>query len=765
MCNVTGHPRIPRRRGATAIVAILFLSVMTTLAVAIYASTTMNMETSANLAHVERARALAESGLHWQAYRFVHMDRPHTLLGKVDGAVATTLWPSIKASMQADLNTMALTAERGINDFGSYITTKPISFDGTNDRFTIRVNAPVVDPVDGEPKMLVTSTATSQGATRSISMRFSVTKKVKYAVVGKVPIQLGRNTIVEGPVGMATANKYPPILMLSDFMHFDTALKNSIIAWNAFLEGNSTINGVSIKNHNGYDNRISVNNTVEYQAATNAGYADTNGDSYIDEYDLFLKRFDVNHDGAVDKEEFRKPFTTQLYDENLFAAIDSLGAPMNPGDPTRVGYQDGKIDNSDGYAKLRGQIALATTAGAWQSNLSASGQTINDMIQGAVIPEDPNDVPVKFAATQEDIFDLAPENFEQCALNFKAKTGAAGGTTKRVTGTIENTILSAADLSYVPAHVSITAAGQTGFTVGQVVAKTDFDAANAAAQAAGKTKATSVTAPTTADEHTPYGSTTWQATYRRPVFRKMHFKNVQIPKGLNARFDDCTFEGVTFVDMQRDITTSSGAVTTNKDDGMSWSQRKLSGDTFSKDKPLLASGTPPTGTTITEGSKNGNNIRFNNCNFKGPLVGPYATAYTHFSNSWEFTGATLFNNVVDQTATIVAPQTNMEMGSFTDPSMAPSTLVGVVVAGNIDIRGTSTIDGSIIITGDGAGNTTLAYFGANDADTDAGANPEGGYGRLNIRYNPNRALPDGIDVAVDLLPDIDSYKEGVAYGS
>ena len=66
------------------------------------------------------------------------------------------------------------------------------------------------------------------------------------------------------------------------------------------------------------------------------------------------------------------------------------------------------------------------------------------------------------------------------------------------------------------------------------------------------------------------------------------------------------------------------------------------------------------------------------------------------------------------------------MGSFTDPGKAPSTLVGVVVAGNIDIRGNSAIDGSIIVTGDGAGNTTLAYFGASDADTNAGANPEGG---------------------------------------
>ena len=84
----------------------------------------------------------------------------------------------------------------------------------------------------------------------------------------------------------------------------------------------------------------------------------------------------------------------------------------------------------------------------------------------------------------------------------------------------------------------------------------------------------------------------------------------------------------------------------------------------------------------------------------------------------------------------------------------------MVVAGNIDIRGTSVIDGSIIVTGDGAGNTTLGYFGPSDGDTNPSAMPEGGYGRIDIRYNPNRALPDGINIAIDVLPDTDSYKEG-----
>jgi hypothetical protein len=101
------------------------------------------------------------------------------------------------------------------------------------------------------------------------------------------------------------------------------------------------------------------------------------------------------------------------------------------------------------------------------------------------------------------------------------------------------------------------------------------------------------------------------------------------------------------------------------------------------------------------------------------------------------------------------------MGSFTLPDAAPSKLTGVVVCGNIDIRGTSIIDGSVVVTGDGAGNTTLGWFGPSDASTDPSSPmPEGGYGRIDIRYNPYRSLPDGINMSVDFTPKLGTYLEG-----
>jgi hypothetical protein len=701
-----------RKRGVVAVLAMLFLMLMVTLSLAMVSLSTSNLQSASNLGDAERARATAESGLSWQAFRFLRMARPKSTAGKIDLDVATALWPALKTSIQNDFKTLSNTSEQTLTDNGSSLISNAISDGSTGGTFTIHIDQPAVDASDpmAEPYLLVHSTGQYGEATRTVSMRFSMSKKIKYAVVGKVPIQLGRNTEIEGPIGMGTAAKYPPILTLSDFRHLTTSLKNKIDAFNDYMQGTTTVNGVKVANHAGYDNRINVNDTWEYTRAQNAGYRDVNGDKYIDEYDLFVKEFDKDGDHAISKSEFTNPSNGKLYDQNLFDAMDSTGAPMFAGDITREGYQDGVIDNYDAYAKVSGSVTMATTASAWQSNLG-SGTQINDVMTGPIVPDN-GEQAVKFGVTSSDMFDLSPSNFEECVANYRAKTGSAAGTTKKTSTVIENATIGATDAN--------------GGTV---------------------------------TEKTPYGTTTYQATYKRPVFKNMTFKNCIIAKGTNALFDNCTFQGVTFVDMTHDITTSAthsgGTVVTDKDSGMTWSQRmkKVSGSTpsFSKDTTLAS--------TNSYGFADGNNVRFNNCTFNGPLAGTDATAYTHFTNSWEFTGSTMFDNQADDTATIVCPNTNIEMGSFTDPAKAPSKLVGVVVAGNLDVRGTSIVDGSIIVTGDGAGNTTLGYFGPSDGDTDPSAMPEGGYGRLNIRYNPYRALPSGINIAVDVLPTSGTYSE------
>jgi Tfp pilus assembly protein PilX len=726
-----------RRRGTIAVIAMLYMLLLTTLALAMYAVANTNVQTSENFSDITRAQQAAEGALRFMDYRFQSISRPLSDKGVINTTVANSLWAPLRDAVKADLMSI-----KGMG--GAFIN---VQYSASGDKLTATglcldsALGATCDVIVEQGKaalgsdsrfVKVTCVGKYHRAARAVSMNFQMDKKVKFAVVGKVPIQLGVNTIVDGPVGMNVAVKYPPVFILSDFPHLSASLKTKIDNWNTYIEGVGSVGGKTIKNHDGYDNRISINDPDEFTLATAAGYADLNGDAFIDEYDLFFKEYDLNKDKIISKAEFTNSTTGKLYDEQLFAAIDRLAPPLlnedlnkngvfdvgeidinGDGIPQwedkRAGYDDGQLDVRDPYAKVKGQVALATSVDAWNTNLAASGLNVYDEIRGPITSVDPTEPPVKFNATNQDVFDTSPLAFEQTALLYKAKTGAGGGVmVKNMAATppvIENKVLAATDAN--------------GGTV---------------------------------TERTPYGSTSWQATYTRPKFTGIKFKNVQIPKGLNALFDNCTFTGVTFVDDTRDIIkVGTTTVTTDKTEGMNWAKRMRSG-TFANTTALTA--------TNSYGFTDGNNLRFNDCTFEGPLVSPYATAYTHFANSWEFTGATYFNNKIDPTATIIAPQTNMEMGSFTNPAAAPSTMLGVVVAGNIDIRGSTFIDGSLIVTGDGAGNTTLGYFGNNDGETNPGAMPEGGYGKIYLRYNPFRPMPDGVNIAIDLKPVLDSYKEG-----
>jgi hypothetical protein len=734
-----------RRTGAAAMLAMLFLVIFSTLAVGMYAMCTLNSETVSHMAAGEKARSAAESGIRWISWRFVKMPRPRTPVGNITAPVARALWPSIRDSLKAEFDNMLNVGERPLTWDGKTLVSAPIATDKDQGTFVLSFQQhplTVADPLDAR-YIRVTSTGRFGDATKSISLDYKIDKKVKFALIGKVPIQLGRNTMVEGPIGMTTRDKFPPIYMLNDFRHLTTALTAKIDSFDTFL-GN---------NHAGYDNRINVHNPDEYAKASAAGYNDYSGDGFIDDYDLFLKEFDKNGDRAITKFEFTNPSNGKLYDPELFTAIDSLGAPFD-GEQQRIGFQDGIIDNSDGYTKVRGQITLATNAQDWQANLSRQGQTIHDNIVGPVQGDGTTMTqPVQFGVDPADMFDLSPGNFD--TSDFATSSGTAAGPTQTGGGaavTIQNKTLSSADSQVM----RVTNPGNTNFKANDLVLKSDFDAANASLPTTKRATGTNITPPP-AVEQTPYGSASYQATYQRPVFRNMQFKNVRIPKGLNALFDNCTFEGVTYVDLTTNI-TAGGQTTTKAGDGMAWSQRMRSGS-FSNTTTLTASN--------SYGFTEGNNLRFNNCTINGPLTSAVPSAYTHFSNSWEFTSNTKFDNKWTDdsgqtTATMICPQTNIEMGSFTKPGDSSSVLTGVVVAGNLDIRGESSVDGSIIITGDGAGNTTQGWFGPSDASTDPSTPmPEGGYGRLNIRYNPYRPLPDGINIPVDITPDKTTYKEGL----
>src|SRR5688500_11335667 len=83
-------PRSARRarRGATALIAMLFLLLFTTLSLAMYSMATLNVQGAGNLSDNDRARASAESGLRWIAWRFARLKNPTTSKGEIDAATA-----------------------------------------------------------------------------------------------------------------------------------------------------------------------------------------------------------------------------------------------------------------------------------------------------------------------------------------------------------------------------------------------------------------------------------------------------------------------------------------------------------------------------------------------------------------------------------------------------------------------------------------------------------------------------------------------------
>ena len=64
-----------------------------------------------------------------------------------------------------------------------------------------------------------------------------------------------------------------------------------------------------------------------WTAAKKAGYADVNGDGFIDEYDLFLKQYDASRDLAISKPDIfriQRVATIKAPAESIFALINDF---------------------------------------------------------------------------------------------------------------------------------------------------------------------------------------------------------------------------------------------------------------------------------------------------------------------------------------------------------------------------------------------------------------------------------------------------------
>jgi len=914
----------PQRRGVVGILAMMFLVMFGSLAVAMAVVTQGNLRTAASHLRVTRALGAVDTGMEIAASRLSEAaERFVVSKGEVDAAYALALWngtydddpavtvlpppdgrveeeaaTSIREALlyhhQADEegNTVA---EDGSNAPAPIVLPDPptgwlvaapigIARNGAGDIVTAAQITYV--PPDEAGRVLVVVTGYdwdhTRGAwvTRTAQQYFEISKRIEHAVLSPSRVMIGRNVQVDGPVGVRYASAAldeldgPPLTVKSDFEGLDDQLDEMLEDfYEAVLDDDVDGDNRLRVNHAVESSSLDELNLIDYDndAEADNAFIDLTSDNAVDEFDLFLNRFDANGDGRVAISDALREGTPGAaltaeftLDDSLALLIDS-GVPDrngngrfngaftdgawdystfrdNNGDGTKdeedvdaddvtLGYRDGALDFRDRYAKIRGSAYLVASRQQWEASHDEFGNEIDDyqkLVEGAIRSES-GERPMTFEADDAEVPQITAESFEDAteALKEIASDGE-------------------------PFSEQVESQTEPGWT------------------------------PSTVIEPTPYGSLTPADWYARPVYEGMVFRDVTIPMGTNALFKNCTFIGVTRVECYQDNTHPSwsfygeevrdpetGALSLKYPPPPAESEAQL-------DKSYAEEGSPgyddlpdPLFVTVDldgDGEANDqctntklvcNNIRFHDCTFVGSIVSDTPQVFTHVRNKLAFTGATKFvkqhpeypddpdyNPDADDMAEInkssmMLPQYSVDIGTNNASPDQDVRLEGAIIAGVLDVRGNTMIDGVLLMTfepvygsapleqygeavGNPAGfNVTLGYFGPEDGDgeginlseledldgdgeLDVGwdsardengnliplegwdgvhieswydgiveedteidpgtyvrrAVPFNGYGKVQLKYNPELVLPDGLAVPISVTVVRGSYTEG-----
>lgn len=548
---------------------------------------------------------------------------------------------------------------------------------------------------------------------RSVSMDFQLVKRIEYAVLSRSRVMLGRNVMVEGRIGSTFSEtdltNGHPVQIASDFRGLDPDLDNKLDA----------LLGSIIQDDQNGDNRLSIHDSTEVAGYANPSSFDTDGDGYITEFDFFLTHFDTaSSPGQITLNELEAELSP-LEAGQLMQLIDTFGSPL------RAGYNDGMIDEYDRYAKIRGEVHIAADLKGWLKGAARGTGAYQDHLQGPLVPTH-NKNPLTFESTETDEYELNAEQFD--VSSFKA----------------------------------IADAGIHFVDQAEDNAKNHDPSDSSSPQPLGRT---------TSPEAVPFGATYPYDYYERPIYENMTFRDVKIPKGTNALFVNCRFIGVTFIEseLRNDDPNYNYAGMQNPDGSQKHKDRFVSLD----------------GKDVYNTKTVSNNIRFHNCKFEGGVVTDVPKEYTHVRNKVTFTGNSGFDidsstqlseaeKTLYKRSSLLAPQYSVEMGTFMAPydSSEVIKLSGTIVAGLIDMRGQVNIDGQLLTTFEPKSNTgpvigktspnfntTLGYFGAADGDLETEV-PKNGLGVIQVRYNKDLPLPDGILGPVQALPLWGTYFEG-----
>lgn len=810
-----------RQRGITAVLSMMFLLIFGSLAAAMAIVSQGNLRTADSHIKINRSLAASETGMGLLAYRLEQVTQGdpadltsfpgvYTTVGQIhDGTTdnpegnAYALWvltsDALVQALKTEVDNFPNSLDqpridlslRGTDAFGRQIPVViipavslgpgeptfsatiephplPLSeqpsalgyddpfydrppYDGSDETTGIDWDVSEAAPLDGRfvrVKVTGTDGTPKSSVSRTISMDFRLDKTIPYAVLSRSRVMIGRNVQITGNVGslFTETDKLNghPIQIQSDFLGLSDTLDAIISPPNASVPGGGTFHNELVVNDINGDNRINVNSPTETQnwpgGQAGAKIADVDGDGFVSEFDYFLAEFDTDTiDGKVTLSEFTSGVVTskQGTATQLFAMMDQRSATDPFDEP------DTFIDAEDLYAKIRGSVSIKATASDWNSGLGSWGNNgtattpeYQDFLQGLVKP-DFGEAPLTTADPALDVHSFDQKSFDTSSFATLAV----------------NTLTPSSGVDNGAATAEYHAPGSPPAGVERY-------------------------------EAVPYGAAYPYDYYERPVHRNKVFNNLRIPKGTNALFDNCKFEGVTFIEVEAD----------NGDENFNYVGMQESDGTQKHPDYDAAVG----GATVTDTKPLGNNIRFHGCTFEGPVIsgqidGDQPDQYTHVRNKVTFTGQTDFDfaavtdaedRALYERSSLLLPHMSVEMGTHFDPSdpnassfdteAEPIELSGAVVAGLIDIRGAVTLRGTLITTylpvsgvapvkGDTAPqfNTTLGYFDQDNGDLEAGGfTPDTGLGKIKLIYDPTLALPDGIDGPIELRPIETTYYEG-----
>ncbi len=213
---------------------------------------------------------------------------------------------------------------------------------------------------------------------------------------------------------------------------------------------------------------------------------------------------------------------------------------------------------------------------------------------------------------------------------------------------------------------------------------------------------------------------TW---FNRPQYVNQTLSWTHIPKNTHARFKNCTFTGITYIDSE--------------------------------------------GTSKTQG----NNIVFENCTFEGPVVTNVPSTFDWKYNSLYFEGDTEFkpSEIAEHLdgCTILAPNFNVNIGDFNKQGVSSdSKITGILVGGIVDIRDNALIEGTILSMAnlDHVSDSSAFYYGTNLGYWENDYEESGGVvpmtANITIRPQPGTKLPLGIRKRYTLARKAGTYREG-----